>query len=206
MGENQMNYTIQQLDAEPNWDRIPFVEVNTRPWGGEYLPRITAQLVLVRGQYFFARMECWETSPRAVQTEPNSSIYEDSCMEFFVNFKPEQPESGYLNLEANANGALCSAYGTSGAGRKYLCDTGLPMPEAFAKVLEDRWVCEFKIPLALIKGLYGDDSFQTGDVLKGNFFKCGDKTEIPHFITWAPNKNPTPAFHLPEYFGILTVG
>ena len=206
MGEKYKSYTIHQLDADPNWDAVPIAEVNTCPWGGDYLPRITAQVVLVRGQYFLARMECWEKSPRAVQTEQNSSIYEDSCMEFFVNFKPEQQGSGYINLEANANGALCSAYGTSGAGRKYLSGTGFPMPEVTAKVLEDRWACEFKIPLGLIKGLYGNDEFETGDILQGNFFKCGDKTEKPHYITWAPNKNPDPAFHLPEYFGILVIG
>src|SRR3546814_9695772 len=37
----------------------------------------------------------------------------------------------------------------------------------------------------------------------GNFYKCGDDLPEPHYVAWNPIDNPTPNFHLPQYFGEL---
>ncbi|MDD6236825.1 MAG: carbohydrate-binding family 9-like protein, partial [Clostridiales bacterium] len=37
--------------------------------------------------------------------------------------------------------------------------------------------------------------------LRGNFYKCGDKTKHPHFGMWNPINNEFPDFHLPQFFG-----
>ena len=37
----------------------------------------------------------------------------------------------------------------------------------------------------------------------GNFYKCGDKLETPHFLSWAPIDLPAPCFHCPDFFGKL---
>lgn len=201
-----MEYTIHQMDSLSEWENVEYISVNNYPWGGSYRPNVTAKAILVRGQYFAVRMECEESSPRAVYTENNSNIYEDSCMECFINFKPLLEGSGYINLEANANGALFSGYGECSIDRVLLCDRNLIEPPVTALVYPNRWSCDFIIPLSLIEQIYGNARFETGDILKGNFFKCGDKTETAHYATWAPNGNPSPAFHMPQNFGKLIIG
>ena len=36
-----------------------------------------------------------------------------------------------------------------------------------------------------------------------NFYKCGDETQKPHYLSWNPVKTSKPDFHRPEYFGKL---
>ena len=37
--------------------------------------------------------------------------------------------------------------------------------------------------------------------LRCNFYKCGDKCDRPHFLSWSPIDKPEPNFHCPEFFG-----
>ena len=37
----------------------------------------------------------------------------------------------------------------------------------------------------------------------GNFYKCGDETEFPHYGMWSEAVSDTPDFHRPECFGRL---
>lgn len=39
--------------------------------------------------------------------------------------------------------------------------------------------------------------------LRGNFYKCGDLTAEPHYLSWSPIAFERPNFHLPEFFGEL---
>lgn len=40
-------------------------------------------------------------------------------------------------------------------------------------------------------------------IMRGNFFKCAEKSEHPHYGCWAPVDLPRPDFHSPDYFGEL---
>ena len=40
-------------------------------------------------------------------------------------------------------------------------------------------------------------------ISSANFYKCGDDTTKPHYISWNPVKSINPDFHRPEHFGIL---
>jgi hypothetical protein len=37
--------------------------------------------------------------------------------------------------------------------------------------------------------------------LLGNFYKCADATDQPHYVSWNPIKTEKPDFHRPEFFG-----
>ena len=39
--------------------------------------------------------------------------------------------------------------------------------------------------------------------MRANFYKCGDKTLQPHFLSWSPIHSEKPDFHRPEDFGII---
>ena len=40
---------------------------------------------------------------------------------------------------------------------------------------------------------------------KANFYKCGDKLPVPHFLSWKPINVPAPDFHLPCFLETLSL-
>ncbi|MBF1073685.1 MAG: hypothetical protein HXL32_03115, partial [Prevotellaceae bacterium] len=44
----------------------------------------------------------------------------------------------------------------------------------------------------------------SGRTVRANFYKCGDKTLNPHFLSWNAINSPSPDFHRPDCFGELT--
>ena len=61
------------------------------------------------------------------------------------------------------------------------------------------WTVAMLIPYDLI----GIDRDNVPVSVRGNFYKCGDLTAHPHFLSWNPIGTPKPDFHRPEYFGEL---
>ena len=59
--------------------------------------------------------------------------------------------------------------------------------------------------LDFIGKTFGKTQFSRGEVIKGNFYKCGDKTEIPHFGMWSPIDSEKPNFHQPQFFGEMEI-
>ena len=47
----------------------------------------------------------------------------------------------------------------------------------------------------------GLDPDNLPEKIMGNFYKCADDTEFPHFVSWSPIDLPSPNFHCPEFFG-----
>ncbi|MBO7549226.1 MAG: hypothetical protein J6T77_04585, partial [Clostridia bacterium] len=64
----------------------------------------------------------------------------------------------------------------------------------------DRWYVEYLYPLDVIRDIFGVSEFPSGYTFRGNFFKCGDETDAPHFGTYNPITAPEPDFHRPECF------
>ena len=42
-----------------------------------------------------------------------------------------------------------------------------------------------------------------GARMTANFYKCGDKLQTPHFLSWNRIDLPSPNFHRPDFFGTL---
>ena len=142
---------------------------------------------------------------RATQIEDNGRSWEDSCCEFFVT----DPYDGtYYNFELTCIGSLLSSK------RKSRLDSVLREKEDVARVIRhsslaheeteisDRifsWTVAMLIPYDLI----GIDRDNVPVSVRGNFYKCGDLTAHPHFLSWNPIGTPKPDFHRPEYFGEL---
>lgn len=142
---------------------------------------------------------------RAVAMEDGGRVWEDSCCEFFV----AHPSDGtYYNFEMNCIGTLLAAKRT---GRH---DSAPLTPEELQRVVRHStlhrravdlsgkifgWSVAMCIPFDLI----GVDTNALPTSLKANFYKCGDKTAHPHFLSWNPINVPQPDFHRPEFFGTL---
>ena len=72
-------------------------------------------------------------------------------------------------------------------------------------VREEEWEVRLSVPLTLLEELYPGLTVSPGYTFTGNFYKCGSKCEFPHYGMWNPIDSPSANFHLPAFFGYLTV-
>jgi hypothetical protein len=149
---------------------------------------------------------------RAVAEAHQGNVWEDSCVEFFFTPGPDVSK-GYFNLEMNCGGTMLFHF-QPGAGTdrivlsKKECDKvwrthSLPRivdPEIDAPVT---WTVAYQIPIDLLKKYSPVTTPTPNAAWRANFYKCGDKTSHPHWLTWAPVDSAKPNFHLPEFFGFL---
>ena len=155
---------------------------------------------------------CYEVKDdffRAVAVRDQEAVWEDCCVEFFVSVNKKkcrenllQDEIVYRNFEFNILGVLLSACGTK-ADRVFLeveeMDRILRYPEFSGdKLPEEGCLCDWGLCVAIPLDLLG---LQRGSRFEGNFQKCGDLTNAPHFLTWNNIISAEPDFHLPQFFG-----
>lgn len=65
----------------------------------------------------------------------------------------------------------------------------------------DGWGIEFAVPASFI-ALYFPGFALRGEAA-GNFYKCGDRTETPHYLAWAKLSCDHPDYHRRQDFGTL---
>ncbi len=142
---------------------------------------------------------------RAVNTEDFGSVWEDSCVEFFMQ---RDGETTYRNFECNILGALLSRRHES--RDKGVSQTqSMPTIQRFGTISHryegDKQVADWTMYLEIPKQAMGFEDHESlgGQKIRGNFYKCGDKTPEPHFLSWNPIDLPEPNFHVPEFFGLL---
>jgi len=194
-------YTIKTLDKKGFTD-VPQAAIDQMPWGGFYSPDCFAKMIYVRNEGFYTRLYAHESAPRATYPNFGDPVCRDSCLEIFVNFAPEAGDL-YVTCEANALGTIESSVGTSRYDRVSVDEkTGMKPVVATGRDGEYWWVENF-LSLDLLKKMYGDITTESGTEYRGNFYKCGDCTEIEHYLTWAPIDLPEPDFHCPGFFGMM---
>lgn len=210
-----MKYEIKTIDDISEIEKGNVVNVDIYNWGGDYRPVTKAVVCYVKHQGFAVRMTCEEKNPRATFTQPNARVCRDSCLEFFCNFKPLDIEKGYMNFEGNANGSMLCYYGPVTefeydgphrlGDRAPVVEMGYDHPTPRIIKTENYWGWELLIPISLIKNIYGDAEFHTGDLIRGNFYKCGDLTEQRHYGSFTKIDFPRPYFMLPEFFADMII-
>jgi len=160
-----------------------------------------------RGSSILLKYKVEEPQVRAVNTDYSSPVWEDSCVEFFIAL---EGDSSYYNFEFNAIGALLGAYGPDRNQRKQLpletlklIDTGPSLGRQIIKNLEGniKWEMDIVIPVTVF--CHHDLKDLAGKNAKANFYKCGDKLDSPHFLSWQAVQTDKPDFHLPAWFGDL---
>lgn len=144
---------------------------------------------------------------RAVNTKDFMSVWEDSCVEFFVQRKGEK---AYCNFEFNVHGVLLAAKHETRETSERLSQELMSSIERFTTIrhlykgetqLSD-WTLYAEIPKEAF-GFSADEKLSQ-QIIGANFYKCGDETNAPHFISWNPIDLPSPNFHVPQFFGELT--
>lgn len=196
-----MEYTIR-VEKEIDFSRAEKAYISNYKWAEGYAPEAYAELIYIEGRGFALRMTCLESDPKAEYTKFGDPVYKDSCLEFFVSFKNDSPK--YMNFEMNSNGAFLAAVRTERANKTSI-NMLAPLPKVKATKGEGFWQVETFLSNDFIGKTFGKFCFVRGESFKGNFYKCGDETAIPHFGMWSPIESDTPDFHRPEFFGTFTI-
>ena len=180
-------FTVPSLCA---WEDVTALPVDCFPWPG-YSENIRTSVKVMRSETaLLLRFETDERPLLAEKAVDHSPVCEDSCMEFF--FRTENTNQ-YINLEINPLGTVYADFDHKpiAADAKYL--------HLVSTITPERWILQYEVPFSLIETYLGP----VGDCLYANFYKCGDKTEHPHYACWNPVGGDVPNFHQPQSFGKL---
>lgn len=174
------------------------------PWDENgYKPDVNFQLSVAE-EAFHLHIVAHEKDPKRVETEHLHYVHPDSCVEWFAIFAPEQNDK-YFNFELNANGVMYVAFGKDRFTRTLLELDDIYAMDIQSNIGEENWTIDFKVPFTLIQKYIPGFEYKEGTKILSNFYKCGDKTEFPHFGVWNPVNLPKPDFHRPEFFGEITI-
>ena len=141
---------------------------------------------------------------RAQNMEDNGRQWEDSCVEVFIK-DPEKAD--YYNFAINALGKVLACYGPVREGRTRRPQEQMKKILRFAHLeggpLDKEGVQTWRVGVVIPFELIGVDPGNLPHSIRANFYKCGDKTAHPHYLSWSPIDTPKPDFHRPEFFGEL---
>jgi hypothetical protein len=196
------------------WSAAPALEVaEFRPESSDHRPRTRARLVHSAG----GLSGIFRVEDRYVRCRHRSyqdPVYEDSCVEVFLQPRPDR---GYLNFEMSCGGALLASHVTDHRrvpggfaaftklpaehGRRVALRASLPPlvePEIQSPL---DWELAFFIPFDLLEAYVGPLGSPAGQLWWANFYKCADRSSHPHWAAWSPVDELN--FHLPRCFGAL---
>jgi hypothetical protein len=197
---------------DPRWNEAQALLIqHFRPEGSAHRPATTLRL-LHDGYSLSGLFLVWDQYVRCVHQTYGDPVYQDSCVEFFVQPKADR---GYFNFEFNCGGAFLANYITDPTGaparfkahvRLSAADvTGVRVATSLPRRVEPEinqpvtWWLEFVIPLGVLEKFTGPVGGLSGQVWHGNAYKCGSGTSHPHWAAWSPVDELN--FHLPRCFG-----
>lgn len=206
------------LDAgwdDPAWNHIASLQVaQFHPASSDHRPRTEAKLVH-DGTALSGIFRVEDHYVVCVNTEYQSPVYKDSCIEFFVQPRASQ---GYFNFEMNCCGALLLQFvedprrtpegfakftklpGDVAEKVQIRAAFNAPIPHEIADSV--KWTLAFRIPLEVMERYVGRLDKLAGQEWRANLHKCADGSSHPHWGAWAPLGEKLD-FHNPAQFGVL---
>ncbi len=182
--------------------------INTLNWEAfPYRPEIAFRIAHCNNEIWL-KYYIKEDHVLATRTATNSATHRDSCLEFFLDPKGD---GNYYNFEVNAIGTTHLAYGPNRKARTFIAPELIEEQlrvrsslgkEPFAqKIGQQSWEMTLVIPADIL--IYEKGLTLSGLRARANFYKCGDDSEIPHYLSWNPVETDRPNFHTPQFFGTL---
>ena len=196
------------------WQKAPVMEIaHFRPESSDHRPVTRAKLLYsLEGLYGLFQVQ--DRYVRCVHRRYQDPVYNDSCVEFFV-----QPigGKGYFNFEFNCGGTILASYieDPTRTGSSFRVFTKLSKQESRQMMVyhslptviepeweqETTWYLEFYIPHTLLEKYTGPVDINPGAIWRANLFKCADQTSHPHWAAWSAVDALN--FHLPHCFGAI---
>lgn len=208
--KSKSDFDLNVTKLTDYWDEAKEIQLQY-VWATQYpyQPYVKIKAVYTENfLYLYFYVE--ENAIRSTATKINDFVYIDSCIEFFCS--PNIHKSDYYNLEMNCCGNVFMAYGPNRKERKFVDESVLKTIQYSSTVKgptkeishdDKNWAIVVKIPWQVYSSLSKNGKPKSGDIWKGNFYKCGDKLPQLHYGSWAKIDTPKPDFHQPDFFGIL---
>ncbi|MFD2904013.1 carbohydrate-binding family 9-like protein [Sphingobacterium anhuiense] len=184
---------------------IPYQFIDQLNWTTyPYKPKVSFAIAYTE-KALLIHYKVEEQHVRAVTNQDNGKVFQDACVEFFV--QPQASDLTYYNFEFNCIGKLLMQAGKPGK-RALATEPVLNSIKRWSSLGKDpidipnqitSWQLAVMIPLTAFY-LTPMDSL-ADQKFKGNFYKCGDKLEQPHYLSWSPIHLPHPQFHAIDFFG-----
>lgn len=193
-------YIIKKKSEKLCWDNIPQLSIEAMLKPTTANVSASAQLCY-DDEAIYVRLMAKEQEIRAELTGALDPICEDSCLEFF--FCPMEDDERYFNIECNLNGAIYLGFGQNVHNLMRLIPEESPITP-IGRRTDNGWEVDYKIPYSFIKQFFPEFEAFSGKKIRANAYKCGDKTEIPHYLCW--QKVPVlkeASFHNPQAFGVM---
>ena len=184
-----------QLIETINWSEYP------------YKPEVKFKMAYCEDQIFL-KYYVTEESIRAKEAMVNGAVHKDSCVEFFFSTNGNET---YYNFEFNCVGIPHAGYGPGRANRVLTDPEILKLIKVRSSLgnqpFEEKtgghqWKMMIVIPKECL--IYDKDIVLKGLKANANFYKCGDETSKPHYVSWNPIGTDNPDYHQSAYFGELS--
>lgn len=203
--------SAEEIESAFNMANIPFNDIDVINWPGfDYNPKVKFRIAYSTDELYI-KYYVLERDLKAVFGADSASMpYKDSCCEFFVE---PVPGRGYYNLELNCIGKGTFSY--KEGDRKVRFGSDVLNKIRRSSSLGDKpigiiagaeneykeWTLTVAIPFELFSEAKMIPS--KGNIIRANFYKCGDEMPQKHYFSWNPIDTPKPNFHTPAFFGYL---
>ena len=194
--------SIHELETELH--TIQYHLIDMVPWQ-EYSYKPTVRFKIAHSNKgIVLKFSVTENELKVTYLRNNEAVYKDSCVEFFFSVGEEME---YYNFEFNAIGTCLAAFGINRHNRKYISNDIIQQIKTHSRIettIKDsvkdiNWELTVILPLSVFS-FHNLTSFK-GLKGAGNFYKCGDYLNEPHYLVWNPVFADKPDFHLRKYFG-----
>ena len=221
-----MSYLVKCAQAKPDitapfdapcWADAEIMKIDRfYKEGSNFNPEVNFKL-MYDAEGLYGLFEVHDQYVRCTNTQFQSGVCCDSCLEFFV-----RPAAGvgYQNFEISASGTmLCMHITNPGRTAKGFIEYRFLTEEEVKDIKifhtlpdtvepEQQGPCTYRLgwfmPFSLFKHLNGAPVPTAGTVWRANVYKCGDKTSHPHWQSWTPLRAVN--FHVPDEFGKIVFG
>jgi hypothetical protein len=179
-------------------------QIDTINWPSYgYKPKLSFRIGHT-GNEIWLKYYVTEKNILARETRTNGEVYKDSTVEFFISVDGKN----YYNFEFNCIGTIHLAHGPGRGNRNFVdpeiiknieIESSLGNKPFEEKTGNFEWEMMIRIPIES----FAFDKIKTLNGLKAtaNFYKCGDETSEPHYVSWNPIGTENPDYHCPQYFG-----
>ena len=157
------------------------------------------------GKEISATFHITEPCVKAVYSATNAKVYEDSCSELFISFG----DCTYYNFEISCIGCVLAQFGPGRSNRVFLDPKNIENIEVFSTlgnkpfgIKNEKTIYELSVKIPDKVFVFHEGKIDISS-LKGNIYKCADKSSTPHYMTLFDIESEKPDFHRPEFFRVL---
>lgn len=205
-----MEYVAPIYKSVTEAKNFPVAAINSFHWEkeGYSRPESYAALFAVENEGLYALLWSFEDNMRCVCTQRDDPVYTDSCLELFL--MPVEGDERYINFEVNPKGVYLSQIGKERENRRFIKEFTDLEPLITPMEIEENgkkaWGYEIILSENFISDLFKTKYKVHPCKIKGNFYKCADKSVTPHFGAHFPVTTAALGFHNPDCFGKIILG